>query len=118
MALLGWVPATGADAAGHLPDVAQPRFVHNASGRFESRWVMVRVDEGSPAVMLKVRLACAALCCAVLHALPNWLPCCAVRAGWHRKCGIDGALALPRRASRSCGGASSSRRGASSRAVG
>jgi hypothetical protein len=35
-ALLGWVPATG-DAAGgvaaQLPDAAQPRFVHNKSGR-------------------------------------------------------------------------------------
>ena len=41
MALLGWVPATG-DKTGltsaQLPDLAQPRFVHNKSGRFESRW--------------------------------------------------------------------------------
>lgn len=43
MALLGWVPATGAaEPAGHLADTEQPRFVHNASGRFESRWSMVR----------------------------------------------------------------------------
>lgn len=40
MALLGWVPASGAptdDASGILPDLQQPRFVHNKSGRFESR---------------------------------------------------------------------------------
>lgn len=36
MALLGWVPATAAPGGGtaaQLPDAAQPRFVHNASGR-------------------------------------------------------------------------------------
>jgi phosphoribosylformylglycinamidine synthase len=38
MALLGLVPALGQDGAA-LPDLQQPRFVHNASGRFESRWV-------------------------------------------------------------------------------
>lgn len=57
MALLGWVPATGAaggDNGALLPDAVQPRFVHNASGRFESRWVTVRIQEDSPAVMLKV----------------------------------------------------------------
>ena len=54
MALLGWVPANGVDAAAPLlEDAAQPRFVHNASGRFESRWAQVRVEEGSPAVMLR-----------------------------------------------------------------
>jgi phosphoribosylformylglycinamidine synthase len=53
MALLGWVPATGGAAAPRLPDAAQPRFVHNASGRFESRWVTVAVEEGTPAVMLR-----------------------------------------------------------------
>lgn len=37
-----------------LPDLQQPRFVHNASGRFESRWVTVRIEDDSPAVMLKV----------------------------------------------------------------
>jgi hypothetical protein len=37
-----------------LPDMQQPRFVHNASGRFESRWVTVAIQEDSPAVMLKV----------------------------------------------------------------
>ncbi|KAI7838801.1 hypothetical protein COHA_007416 [Chlorella ohadii] len=54
MALLGWVPATGAaEPAGHLADTEQPRFVHNSSGRFESRWSMVRIEEGSPAIMLQ-----------------------------------------------------------------
>ncbi len=45
-ALLGWVPWTG------IADELQPRFIHNASGRFESRFVTVRIDE-SPAVMLR-----------------------------------------------------------------
>ncbi len=43
LALLGWVPWTDLD------DTAQPRFVHNASGRFESRFVTVRV-ESSPSL--------------------------------------------------------------------
>ena len=38
LALLGWVPWAGLD------DTAQPRFVHNASGRFESRFVTVRIE--------------------------------------------------------------------------
>lgn len=45
-ALLGWVPWFG------LPDEKQPRFVQNISGRFESRWVTVRIQKG-PAIMLK-----------------------------------------------------------------
>jgi len=53
MALLGWVPATGGDATPLLPDARQPRFVHNASGRFESRWAMVSIDDSTPAIMLK-----------------------------------------------------------------
>lgn len=63
MALLGWVPgaggAEGAPAAAAsspaplLEDAVQPRFVHNSSGRFESRWSMVRIEEGSPSIMLK-----------------------------------------------------------------
>ncbi|KAK9837421.1 hypothetical protein WJX81_001177 [Elliptochloris bilobata] len=48
-ALLGWVPG---GAPGELADARQPRFVHNASGRFESRWVTVRVED-SPSVLLK-----------------------------------------------------------------
>ncbi len=45
-ALLGWVPWLG------ISDDKQPRFVRNTSGRFESRWVTVKVLE-SPAMMLK-----------------------------------------------------------------
>jgi phosphoribosylformylglycinamidine synthase len=45
-ALLGWVPWQGIEPA------RQPRFVHNRSGRFESRWATVRVLP-SPAMMLK-----------------------------------------------------------------
>ena len=45
-ALLGWVPWLG------IPDPQQPRFVQNLSGRFESRWVTVKILE-SPAVMFK-----------------------------------------------------------------
>ena len=44
--LLGWVPWRGLDAA------KQPRFIHNTSGRFESRWTTVRVTD-SPAMMLR-----------------------------------------------------------------
>ena len=46
MALLGWVPFPG------LADVDQPRFVRNASGRFESRFSTVQIQDG-PAVMFK-----------------------------------------------------------------
>jgi phosphoribosylformylglycinamidine synthase len=35
--LLGWVPWQG------IPAEQQPRFIHNLSGRFESRWTTVRV---------------------------------------------------------------------------
>jgi phosphoribosylformylglycinamidine synthase len=45
-ALLGWVPWSGIET--HV----QPRFVHNDSGRFESRFVNVQVLE-SPSLMLK-----------------------------------------------------------------
>ena len=45
-ALLGWVPWSG------ISDHEQPRFVQNRSGRFESRWVRVKILE-SPAIMLK-----------------------------------------------------------------
>jgi phosphoribosylformylglycinamidine synthase len=53
MALLGWVPGTGKPEEPLLATAAQPRFVHNASGRFESRFVTVRVLPGSPAIMLQ-----------------------------------------------------------------
>lgn len=45
-ALLGWVPWEG------IEDDRQPRFIHNKSGRFESRFSTVRILE-SPAVLLK-----------------------------------------------------------------
>ncbi len=46
MALLGWVPWQG------IPDTVQPRFIHNKSGRFESRFVSVKIVR-SPSIMLK-----------------------------------------------------------------
>jgi phosphoribosylformylglycinamidine synthase len=45
-ALLGWVPWRG------IADELQPRFIHNASDRFECRYSMVRILE-SPSIMLK-----------------------------------------------------------------
>jgi len=45
-ALLGWVPWHG------IADELQPRFIRNASGRFESRFATVRILE-SPAIMLR-----------------------------------------------------------------
>lgn len=45
MALLGWVPWRG------IPDSTQPRFIHNRSGRFESRFASVKVLR-SPSIML------------------------------------------------------------------
>jgi len=56
MALLGWVPgaetAEASGAAGLLPALEQPRFTHNTSGRFESRFSSVTIGP-SPAVLLK-----------------------------------------------------------------
>lgn len=46
MALLGWVPFKKV----HIE--TQPRFIHNRSGRFESRWATVKILP-SPAIMLK-----------------------------------------------------------------
>jgi len=46
MALLGWVPWQG------LEDKAQPRFIHNVSGRFESRFSAVKILP-SPSILLK-----------------------------------------------------------------
>jgi phosphoribosylformylglycinamidine synthase len=46
LAFLGWVPWRG------IADELQPRFVHNASGRFESRFTAVRIQP-SPAIMLQ-----------------------------------------------------------------
>jgi phosphoribosylformylglycinamidine synthase len=45
-ALLGWVPWRG------IADELQPRFIHNASDRFECRYTTVRILE-SPAMMLR-----------------------------------------------------------------
>ncbi len=45
-ALLGWVPWGG------LEDVRQPRFIHNDSDRFESRFSTLRIME-SPSIMLR-----------------------------------------------------------------
>lgn len=45
-ALLGWVPWQG------ISDTRQPRFIHNSSGRFESRFVSLKILE-SPSIMLK-----------------------------------------------------------------
>ena len=50
MALLGWVPRAADGAV--LPALEQPRFVHNQSGRFESRFSSVTVLP-SPSVLLK-----------------------------------------------------------------
>jgi len=44
--LLGWVPWQDMEAE------KQPRFIHNKSGRFESRWTTVKVGK-SPSLMLK-----------------------------------------------------------------
>ncbi|UCC84421.1 MAG: phosphoribosylformylglycinamidine synthase [Gemmatimonadota bacterium] len=46
LALLGWVPWQG------IPDERQPRFIQNASGRFESRFVALKLQK-SPAIMLR-----------------------------------------------------------------
>jgi len=43
LALLGWVP--GAEDGKALPLERQPRFVHNRSGRFESRFTTIRVEQ-------------------------------------------------------------------------
>ncbi|HZW36001.1 MAG TPA: phosphoribosylformylglycinamidine synthase subunit PurQ, partial [Candidatus Deferrimicrobiaceae bacterium] len=46
MALLGWIPWRG------IEDRRQPRFIHNLSGRFESRFAAVRIYE-SPSILLR-----------------------------------------------------------------
>ena len=47
MALLGWIPTSDG-----LPEERQPRFLHNTSGRFESRFSSVLIQP-SPAVLFK-----------------------------------------------------------------
>lgn len=49
LALLGVVPC---GPAARPPSASQPRFVHNTSGRFESRWSAVRIGD-SPSVLLR-----------------------------------------------------------------
>ncbi len=46
MALLGWVPWAG------IENDLQPRFIHNTSGRFESRFSSVKIQPGN-SIMLK-----------------------------------------------------------------
>eukprot|EP00933_Yihiella_yeosuensis_P033447 TRINITY_DN27150_c0_g1_i1.p1 TRINITY_DN27150_c0_g1~~TRINITY_DN27150_c0_g1_i1.p1 ORF type:complete len:1326 (+),score=332.35 TRINITY_DN27150_c0_g1_i1:60-4037(+) len=46
MALLGWVPGVES-GSGALPAASQPRFVHNKSGRFESRFSTVRIEKSA-----------------------------------------------------------------------
>lgn len=46
MALLGWVPWRG------IADELQPRFIHNRSGRFESRFSTVKIVQ-SPSLMFR-----------------------------------------------------------------
>ncbi len=46
MTLIGWIPWAG------MQEQKQPRFISNPSGRFESRWVTVKVLE-SPSIMLR-----------------------------------------------------------------
>jgi phosphoribosylformylglycinamidine synthase len=46
MANIGWLPYKG------VSEISQPRFLHNKSGRFESRWVGVRITS-SPSILLR-----------------------------------------------------------------
>lgn len=48
MALLGWIPNSDG-----LPEKQQPRLLENDSGKFESRFVSVKIEK-SPAVMFRV----------------------------------------------------------------
>lgn len=49
MALLGRVPFSPDE----IDSKVQPRFIHNDSGRYESRFTTVKIEEGSPSIMLK-----------------------------------------------------------------
>jgi phosphoribosylformylglycinamidine synthase len=46
MVNIGWLPWRG------ISENAQPRLIHNTSGRFESRWVAVKVNP-SPAILMR-----------------------------------------------------------------
>eukprot|EP00929_Paragymnodinium_shiwhaense_P025741 TRINITY_DN15505_c0_g1_i1.p1 TRINITY_DN15505_c0_g1~~TRINITY_DN15505_c0_g1_i1.p1 ORF type:complete len:1364 (-),score=425.91 TRINITY_DN15505_c0_g1_i1:547-4638(-) len=48
LALLGWVPGAASNGGSSIPIEKQPRFVHNKSGRFESRFATIRIEK-SPA---------------------------------------------------------------------
>ena len=50
MALLGWIPY--GKGSGRIAEHHQPRFVHNTSGRFESRWAQVEILP-SPSILLQ-----------------------------------------------------------------
>lgn len=53
MALLGWIPGVEADdLQTNNADRAQPRFIHNESGRFECRFSSVTIKD-SPAIMFE-----------------------------------------------------------------
>ncbi|KAL9226843.1 hypothetical protein vseg_002610 [Gypsophila vaccaria] len=53
MALLGWIPGPKVGGVhGNGGDEAQPRFIHNESGRFECRFTSVTIGD-SPAIMFK-----------------------------------------------------------------
>jgi phosphoribosylformylglycinamidine synthase len=64
MALLGWVPFPSAHAkttpgsmSNSIEEHNQPRFVHNTSGRFESRWSTVSIQP-SASVLLRGMAGC------------------------------------------------------------
>ncbi|KAK9683782.1 hypothetical protein RND81_10G164000 [Saponaria officinalis] len=53
MALLGWIPGPKVGGVhGEGGDKAQPRFIHNESGRFECRFTSVTIGD-SPSIMFK-----------------------------------------------------------------
>ncbi|KMT18055.1 hypothetical protein BVRB_2g032480 [Beta vulgaris subsp. vulgaris] len=53
MALLGWIPGPKVGGVHSIGgDTAQPRFIHNESGRFECRFTGVTIED-SPAIMFK-----------------------------------------------------------------
>ena len=54
MALLGWVPfgQNGSHGGVTIRPETQPRFIHNRSGRYESRFPTVRIGD-SPSVLLR-----------------------------------------------------------------
>ena len=55
MALLGWVPGTGQQQDGVLPDAVQPRFIHNTSGRCEAE-----ETSAGPAPTCNIKSGCSA----------------------------------------------------------